>query len=159
MQGRSGQATVEFSLVIGFVLLLILGAIQTGLYAIERGNAVSATEAGVLTAVSGQGSPAGGPATYAVYDAVAPQLGTGLFGAKPRLQEPVGGVCPPLDTNGPAGTVFICSVYDAQTATVTVSVHGWVPALVPPGFGLSGGHGWALPIDLHQLAHVATFAP
>ena len=79
----NGQASVEFSLVIGLVLLLVLGAIQVGLYAIERSNAMSATEQGVLTAVSAQSSPAGNPASAtSVYNAIAPQLATGLVGAR-----------------------------------------------------------------------------
>lgn len=154
-----GQATVEFSLVIGLVLLMILGAIQVGLYAIERNNALSATEQGVLTAVSAQGSPAGGPATgNAVYSAVAPQLGSALFGAHAIQTDPVGGVCPALDQSWPTGEVHVCSVYDGAKGTVDVSVRGWVPAMVPPGFGMSGGRSGALALDIHEVAHVATFA-
>ncbi len=155
----NGQATVEFSLVIGLVLLMILGAIQVGLYAIERNNAMSATEQGVLTAVSAQSSPAGGPAdSNSVYNAVAPQLRSALFGAHPLHTDPVGGVCPALDKSWPTGEVHICSVYDAAKGTVDVSVRGWVPAMVPPGFGIGGGRSFALPIDIHEVAHVATFA-
>lgn len=155
----NGQASVEFSLVIGLVLLLVLGAIQVGLYAIERSNAMSATEQGVLTAVSAQSSPAGNPASAtSVYNAIAPQLATGLFGAHPIQQDPVGGTCPALDPSWPVGAVHVCSQFNAAAGTVDVSVRGWVPALVPPGFGISGGHSWALGLDIHEVAHVATFA-
>jgi Flp pilus assembly protein TadG len=155
----TGQATVEFSLVIGVVLLLILGAVQVGLYAIERNNALSATEQGVLTAVSAQSSPAGGPAAAgAVYTAIATQLNTGLFGAHAVRGESVNGVCPGLDPNWPIGEVHVCSQYDATAGTVTVSVRGWLPALVPPHFGISGGRDWALALDIHEVAHVATFS-
>lgn len=155
----SGQATVEFSLVIGLVLLMILGAIQVGLYAIERNNAMSATEQGVLTAVSAQGGPQGSPATSnSVYSAISPQLKTALFGAHPIQTDPVGGVCPALDPSWPVGEVHVCSAYDPAKGTVDVSVRGWVPAMVPPGFGISGGHSWALALDIHEVAHVATFA-
>jgi len=155
----NGQATVEFSLVIGLVLLLVLGAIQVGLYAIERNNAMSATEQGVLTAVSAQSSPAGNPASAtSVYNAIAPQLTTGLFGAHPVQQDAVAGRCPALDPSWPVGDVHVCSHYNATAGTVDVSVRGWVPAMVPPGFGISGGHSWALALDIHEVAHVATFA-
>lgn len=154
-----GQATVEFSLVIGLVLLMILGAVQVGLYAIERNNAMSATEQGVLTAVSAQTSPAGGPASStAVYAAVAPQLRSALFGARAIHADPVGGSCPALDKSWRIGEVHVCSVYDNAKGTVEVSVRGWVPAMMPPGFGISGGRAFALPIDIHEVAHVATFA-
>ena len=155
----SGQATVEFSLVIGLVLLMILGAIQVGLYAIERNNALSAAEQGVLTAVSAQGSPAGGPASgNSVYNAIAPQLKTALFGAHPIQSDPVGGTCPALDKSWPIGEVHVCSAYDPAKGTVDISVRGWVPAMVPPGFGISSGRSFALPLDIHEVAHVATFA-
>ena len=159
-RGVSGQATVEFSLVIGLVLLMILGAVQVGLYAIERNNAMSATEEGVLTAVSAENSPAGPPASSsAVYAAIAPQLDTALFGARSVHQDPVQGTCPALDPSWPVGEVRVCSEYDAALGTVEVSVRGWLPALVPPSFGIGGARAWALPLDIHEVAHVATFAP
>ncbi|MBJ7595972.1 MAG: pilus assembly protein [Candidatus Dormibacteraeota bacterium] len=155
----SGQATVEFGLVIGVVLLLILGAVQVGLYAVERNNALSATEQGVLTAVSAQSSPAGRPAAAeAVFTAISIQLDAGLFGAHAVRSDAVGGVCPALSPTWPVGEVHVCSQYNAATGTVTVSVRGWVPALVPPHFGISGGRDWALGLDLHEVAHVATFS-
>lgn len=156
---RRGQTTVEFSLVVGLVLLLLLGAVQVGLYAIERGDAVSADEAGVLAAVSAAGSPAGGPATAAVFDAVAPQLRSGLFGATPVRQDPVDGTCPTLSADWAVGRVFVCSAFNRAAGTVEVSVRGWVPALVPPGFGIGSTRLGALSIDIHQVAHVATFQP
>ena len=154
------QATVEFSLVFGLVLLMILGATQVGLYAIERNNAMSATEEGVLTAVSAQSSPAGPPATGdAVYGALAPQLSTALFGAHAVREQSLQGTCPALDPSWPVGEVRVCSVYDAARGTVDVTVRGWVPALVPPDFGIGSARAWALPLDIHEVAHVATFAP
>ncbi len=156
----SGQATVEFSLVIGLVLLMILGAAQVGLYAIERNNAMSATEEGVLTAVSAESSPAGPPASgNDVYAALAPQLSTALFGARSVHEQPVQGMCPRLDPSWPVGEVRVCSAYDAAHGTVDVTVRGWLPALVPPDFGIGSSRAWALALDIHEVAHVATFAP
>jgi len=154
-----GQAMVEFALVIALVVLMVLGAVQVGLYALERNNAMSATEAGVLAAVSAESSSAGHPATGAtVYKAIVPQLESALFGAHAVAQPPIGNRCPALANAWPVGDIHVCSAYDAASKTVEVCVRGWVPAMVPPGFGVSGGHAWALMLDIREVAHVATFA-
>lgn len=149
---------VEFALVIGVVLVLLLGVAQTGLYVVERSAAFDSAEAGVMAATQAANSPAGGPATLAVASVVQRPLDTGLIGARGASMSPIGGVCPALSSAWPVGTVFICAT-QATAGTVTVTVRGWVPALVPPGFGLVQTRTGALPLDITEVAHVATFAP
>lgn len=149
---------VEFALVIGLVLLLVLGVAQTGLYAVERSVAFDSDEAGVMAATQAASSPAGGPATQMVPGVVDSLLDRGLIGAHAALMTLTGGSCPALGSSWPVGTVYVCAS-QPTAGTVAVTVRGWVPALVPPGFGLSQVRAGALPLDVTEVAHVATFAP
>jgi hypothetical protein len=157
-RGEDAQAMVEFALVIGLVLLLILGVAQTGLYVVERSVAYDSDEAGVMAATEAAASPAGGPATDVVSQVVGRLLDRGLVGARAVPMTADGGSCPSLSQSWPVGTVYVCAVQPTPD-TVSVSVRGWVPGLVPPGFGLVQARVGALPIDITEVAHVATFAP
>jgi hypothetical protein len=149
---------VEFALVIGVVLVLVLGVAQTGLYVVERSVAYDAGEAGVMAATQAAASPGGGPAVGAVPGTVTAVLDRGLIGAHGAAQDGAGASCPTLSSNWPVGTVYVCA--SRSTAdTVTVTVRGWVPALVPPGFGLLQTRTGALPLDITEVAHAVTFAP
>jgi TadE-like protein len=157
----TGQATVEFGIVSGLVLLLLLGSTQIGLYALTRGTAVTAAERGIYVAVGAAGTPSGRPATAAVYLAIRAQLASGLVGATTSEMQPAHGSCPALGASWPIGTVYVCSVANPAANTVEVAIRGWVRAAVPPSFGL-GGSGWragALPIDVDDIVHTAVFAP
>ena len=149
---------VEFALVFALVLVLVLGVAQTGLYAVERSVAFDADEAGVMVATGAGSSAAGGPAMDAVASVVDPLLDRGLIGAQAVPMAPSGGACPSLSASWPVGTVYVCS-YQPTAGTVAVTVRGWVPALVPPGFGMSQNRIGALSLDITEVAHVATFAP
>lgn len=149
---------VEFALVIGFVLVLILGVLQTGLYVVERSVAFDAGEAGVMAATQAASSPAGAPATGAVPAVVTTVLDRGLIGAHGASLASVGTACPALSTSWPVGTVYVCATQPTAD-TVSVTVRGWVPALVPPSFGLAQLRAGALAVDVTEVAHVATFAP
>lgn len=155
---EDAQTMVEFALVIGVVLLLILGVAQTGLYVVERSVAYDAGEAGVMAATQAAPAPGGTPAVGAVPRTVTAVLDRGLIGAHGTAWSGSGGSCPTLSSSWPVGTVYVCA--SRSTAdTVTVTVRGWVPALVPPGFGLLQIRAGALPVDVTEVAHVATFAP
>jgi hypothetical protein len=158
-RGREdAQAMVEFALVFGLVMLLVLGVAQTGLYAVERSVAYDSAEAGVMAATGADSSPAGGPAMESVAGVVEPLLDRGLIGAQAAEMAPSGGTCPGLSESWPVGTVYVCS-YQPTPGTVAVTVRGWVAALVPVGFGLGESRFGALPLDILEVAHVATFAP
>ena len=155
----AGQTTVEFSLVVGVVLVLLLGSLQVGLYVLERSVAVTATEKGVRAAAAATGSPVDGPATGTVFSTVERPLSSGLIGAHSQWRDPVGGRCAALDDSWPVGVVYVCSVASSTAGTVEVAVRGWVPALVPPTFGLTSARGGALPLDFDAVVHTAVFAP
>lgn len=158
--GRNqGQAVVEFALVLGLVLLLLLGCAQIGLYALTRGTAITAAERGVYVAAGAAGGPAGPPATASVYKAISAQLRSGLVGGSPAPMAAAGTSCPALNASWPVGTVYVCSVADPAAGTVEVAVRGWVSALVPPGFGIGSWRTGALPIDVDDVVHSAVFAP
>jgi hypothetical protein len=158
-RSQAGQTTVEFSLVVGLVLLLLLGSLQVGLYVLERSVAVTATEKGVLAAAAAAGSPEGGAATGTVFSTVVRPLSAGLIGAHAQWRDPVDGQCPALDRSWPVGVVYICSVASPGAGIAEVAVRGWVPALVPPTFGLSSARAGALPLDFDDVVHTAVFAP
>lgn len=149
---------LEFALVIGVVLLLVLGVVQTGLYSVERSVAFDAGEAGVMAATQAATSPTGAVATSAVPGVVTRVLDRGLIGAHGAGQVSSGGGCPALSSSSPVGTVYVCA-WQPSADTVAVTVRGWVPALVPPGFGLAQLRAGALALDVTEVAHVATFAP
>lgn len=149
---------VEFALVIGFVLVLVLGVVQTGLYVVERSVAFDAGEAGVMAATQAASSPAGAPATGSVPVVVTKVLDRGLIGAHGAPMASSGSGCPALSSSWPVGTVYVCAAQPTAD-TVSVTVRGWVPALVPPSFGLAQLRAGALAVDVTEVAHVATFAP
>lgn len=157
-RGADAQAMVEFALVIALVLLLVLGVVQTGLYVVERSVAFDAGEAGVMAATEAAPSPAGSPATGAVPAVVTRVLNRGLLGAHGAALSSSAGACPHLSSSWPVGTVYVCATRPTSD-TVAVTVRGWVPALVPPSFGLAQLRTGALAIDVTEVAHVATFAP
>lgn len=150
---------VEFALVLGVVLVLLLGCAQVGLYALTRGTAITAAERGVYIAAGAAGGPTGPPATAAVYAGIRNQLQSGLVGATTAPIAAVGGSCPSLTSSWPVGVVYVCSAADPAAGTVEVAVRGWVSALVPPGFGLGSWRTGALAIDIDDVVHTAVFAP
>ena len=156
---EQGQAVVEFALVLGVVLLLLLGCAQVGLYALTRGTAVAAAERGVYVAAGALGTATGTPATAAVYTAIRDQLHSGLVGATTAPMAASDGACPTLAASWPVGVVYVCSTADAVHGTVEVAVRGWVSALVPPTFGLGSWRAGGLAVDVDDVVHTAVFAP
>ena len=117
---------VEFALVLGFVLVLVLGVVQTGLYVVERSVAFDAGEAGVMAATQAASSPAGAPATGSVPAVVAKVLDRGLIGAHGAPMASSGSGCPALSSSWPVGTVYVCAAQPTAD-TVLVTVRGGVP--------------------------------
>jgi TadE-like protein len=143
-----GQATVEFAMVAGVFLLLLLAAVSASVYTLQRSAAVTGVAAGARTAAGGTPSAAGTPdlpgATVAAARVVAPVM------AGTRLRQ----VPPPGDCRDlraiPRGEVDICATQAGDM--VTVRLRGR-PANTVPIPGLD----WSL--DLVAQAHAVTFAP
>lgn len=145
-----GQAMVEFAMVAGVFLLLLLAAVSASVYTLQRSAAVTGVAAGARTAAggtpsaNGAGTPDLAGATPAVARVVAPVM------AGTRLRE----VAPPGDCRDlrsiPRGEVDICATQAGDM--VTVRLRGR-PANAVPLPGLD----WSL--DLVAEAHAVTFAP
>src|SRR2546423_2664126 len=75
-----GQAMVEFAMVVGVFLLLLLGAVSASVYTVQRSAAVTAVAAGARIAaggtsrVPGAGTPDLAGATPAVSGVVGPVM-------------------------------------------------------------------------------------
>ena len=147
---ETGQAMVEFAIVMGFFLLCLLGAMSASIYTVQRAAAVTGVAAGARVAAGGTAGPAGAntPNLMGALPAVARVVTPVLFGTRVRQLQP-DRACPDLGAI-PAGEVDICA---AQAAgTVTVRLRGRPAASVPiPGLD------WSL--DLAAEVHSVTFAP
>jgi hypothetical protein len=78
----SGQALVEFAVVLPLFLLCLIGALDAGLWAVQTSAEVSAVEQAARIASSAGSSPTSetAPDTRAVTAAIAGQLKSALFG-------------------------------------------------------------------------------
>lgn len=157
MGDARGQATVEFSLVLSLVLAVILGLTQLALYAVETTAAKNAVALGGLVAASAVPGQPGTPATAAVDSAVETRARSALFGARVAQRAPVNGTCPALAPDDPVGVVYVCVAPLEGGHAADVTVRGWVPALVPPSFGLGSWRMGALPIDVHSYVKTLVF--
>jgi hypothetical protein len=137
-RGRQrAAALVEFALAWPITLLLVLGTVETAVWAAEAYAAREASLAGARA-----GSVAGATPKIAT-DVALRVLSASLIGAHPQAW------CPDRRTAPPA--VWVCAV-DLGTA-LEVDVGGAAPALVPlvPGGGL--------PIQVHVILQKEVFAP
>jgi Flp pilus assembly pilin Flp len=147
---ESGQAMVEFAMVIGLFLLCLLGAMSASLYTVQRAAAVTGVAAGARVAAGGTPGPAGAntPNPAGAMPAVARVVTPVLVGTRIRQLQP-DRACPGLSTI-PSGEVDICALQSA--GTVMVRLRGR-PATTVPIPGLD----WSL--DLVAEVHAVTFAP
>jgi hypothetical protein len=147
---ESGQALVEFAMVIGLFLLCLLGAMSAATYTVQRAAAVTGVAAGARVAASGSQGAAGAntPNLAGAPPAVARVVGPVLVGTRVRQLEPARD-CPPL-AGIPSGEVDVCAVQSG--GSVTVRLRGR-PATAVPIPGLD----WSL--DLAAEVHAVTFAP
>ena len=134
---QRAAALVEFALAWPITLLLVLGAVESAVWAAEAYAARAASLAGARA-----GSVAGGTPTVAS-DVALRVLSASLVGAHPRAW------CPDRLTAPP--TVWVCAI-DLGSA-MEVDVGGTAPALVP----LVAGGG--VPIDVHVVLQKEVFGP
>ena len=147
---ETGQATVEFAMVIGLFLLCLLGAMSASVYTVQRAAAVTAVAAGARVAAGGTSGPAGAntPNLTGAMPAAARVVTPVLVGTRIRQLQP-DRACPALGAI-PRGEVDICA--ERSAAAVAVRLRGR-PATAVPIPGLD----WSL--DLAAEVHAVTFAP
>jgi hypothetical protein len=146
----SGQAMVEFAMVVGAFLLLLLGAVTASVYTVQRAAAVTAVAAGAQVAASGTPGAAGAarPDLAGALTVVARVVSPVLRGTRLRSLPP-GRPCPELATV-PRGQVDLCAT--TAGGMVTVRLRG------TPADSISfPGLDWSL--DLMAEVHVVTFEP
>ena len=175
------QATVEFAFVAPLFLLCFLGAVDSGLWALQNAASVSAVEAAARAAASAGGGPLANaaPDARAITAVVDARLRQSLFATRivawqsgcpasaADVQAAFGprvvAVCvvehrPPACTTPPPGVPAPYPPYCSDTPTITVRIAGYVAALVPPGFG-PAAQGGELPEDVAATTHTLRFAP
>jgi hypothetical protein len=127
---QRGQSLVEFALTIGSFLLVLFGALSTGLYAVQRSAAVTAAAAGVRAAASARSDSANDPDLASAAPLVADRLRPVLFGSTLTTKAP-GEPCDPLGAI-PTGQLQVCTTLDpADDSMVLVIVRGRPLDLVP----------------------------
>ena len=127
---QRGQSLVEFAFTIGTFLLVLFGALSTGLYAVQRSAAVTAAAAGVRAAASAQSDSANDPDLAAAGPLVSDKLRPVLFGTG-LATRPAGTPCDALDAI-PRGQLQVCATLDpADASMVLVVVRGKPLALLP----------------------------
>jgi TadE-like protein len=147
--GESGQAMVEFAMVVGLFLMCLLGAMSASLYTVQRAAAVTGVAAGARVAAGGTPAPGGAntPDLAGAVPAVARVVAPVLLGTRIRQLRPDRD-CPALAAI-PSDEVDICAARSANV--VTVRLRGR-PATGVPIPGLD----WSL--DLAAEVHAVTFA-
>jgi TadE-like protein len=141
---------VEFSMIVGVFLLLLLGAVSASVYTVQRSAAVTAVAAGARVAAGGSAGAAGAgtPNLAAATPAVAQVIAPLMVGTRVD-QVPPPGDCREMRAI-PRGEVDVCATRDG--GMITVRLRGWPASAVPvPGLD------WSL--DLAAQAHAVTFAP
>lgn len=138
---------VEFAMVVGVFLLLLLAAVSASVYTLQRSAAVTGVAAGARTA-AGAGPDAGTPDLAGATPAVARVIAPVMTGSRVREVRPPGD-CRDLAAI-PRGEIDICATQVDDM--VAVRLRGR-PATAVPIPGLD----WSL--DLAAQVHAVTFAP
>ena len=150
---RNGGVTmVEFALVLPLLLAIVLGVIEAHLYWSAAAMADHAASIGVLAAAGASPEHPDQPDVDGAYRIAAGLIQTvdlkaarlapiagGTATARKVCPSPSDGCCPPPDDRWPIGVIYVCLLPLPQDTAVSVTVEGWIPAYVPPTFGLKVG--------------------
>jgi hypothetical protein len=155
----SGQALVEFSLVVGAFLVVLLGAVSASIYTVERIAAVTAVAAGArAAATAASASNPNAPDLQAAQPAIQSVAGNAMFGTNILYSYVgAGATCP---VPGGQGTVRVCigpahDPNDPPGVNDMVAVHMvGAPRNPVPTFGIFS---WS--IDVEVQVHQVTFLP
>jgi hypothetical protein len=167
--GARAQATLEFALVFGLFLMMLMTILDAWFWVLETDAAVAAVEQGVGVALAAYGSPLSPTtAVQAVYGEVAPALtpsmpGTSVedwYATSWRSQIP-STRCPTADEvadHEGVGHVVVCAADDGA-GHVIVSVTGYASSMIPPAFGVFNWRGGGLPVAEEAAVDAGTYAP
>jgi hypothetical protein len=168
-RGREAQATLEFALVFGPFLLMLMAILDSWFWVLETDAAVSAVEQGVGVVLAAYGSPLSRTtAVQAVYSEVAPALKPAMPGTTVedwyatgwRSQTPSSRWPTALEVTDHEGVghVIVCATDDGA-GHVIVSVTGYASSMVPPAFGVFNWRGGGLPVAEEAFVDSGTYAP
>jgi hypothetical protein len=168
-RGREGQATLEFALVFGLFLLMLMAIMDSWFWVVETDAAVSAVEQGVGVALAANGSPLSTTSgVRAVYADVAPALRPAMTGTAVEDWYATGWRsdipatrCPTADEvadHEGVGHVIVCATDDGA-GHVIVSVSGYASSMIPPAFGPFDWRGGGLPVSEESAVASGTYAP
>lgn len=161
---QGGQTMVEFALVLPLLMLLLLGLIQAHLYWTESSAVDHAAALGVLAAAGASPEHADQPDISGAYRIAAGQIEAADLHVSPLnpvtpTPDSAESVCPPPSDQWPTGIIYICIVSLPTEHAVRFTAEGWVPAYVPPTFGLKAGwRAGALLISSSHYLHATYFA-
>jgi Flp pilus assembly protein TadG len=154
----SGQAMVEFSMVIGVFLMALFAAVSASLYTVQRSAAVTAVAAGARAAASAQPGDPNSPDLAAAGDAVRRVTAHSMFGTRVDVQQLAAGDHCESHQPGGAGAVVVC-VQRVSSGTGAgldmVSVRMLGKPSNPVGIPLYGVFAWKL--DVAASVHQVTF--
>jgi len=140
-----GQTMVEFALVLPFLMLVVFGDVEAHLYESAAAAVDHAASLGVLAAAGASPEHPDQPDISGAYRIAAGQIEAAdlkVVQLDPVPQSPGSPtqVCPSPSDRWPTGVMYVCVLWLPQEHAVRVTAEGWLPAFVPPNFGLR--HGW-----------------
>ena len=157
--GLRGQAMVEFALVLPFLLLVGLGEVEAHLYWSQAAMADHAASLGVLAAAGASPEHPDQPDVDGAYQIAAAKIESADLRASrmdpvPAAPGSATKVCPALSDQWPIGVIYVCVLSLPSEHAVNVTAEGWVPAPVPPTFGLRlGWRAGALSVTASHYLH------
>lgn len=155
---------VEFALVLPFLLMVVIGEVEAHLYWSAASAVDHAASLGVLAAAGASPEHPDRPDVGGAYRIAAGQIAAADLRVAPLdpVAEAPGSttqVCPPPSDNWPTGVMYVCVLSLPEEHAVRVTVEGWLPAFVPPNFGVRvGWRAGALLITSSHYLHATYFA-
>jgi Flp pilus assembly protein TadG len=143
---------VEFAVVAPLFFFILLFALASGFYTLERASAVNATTAGARIAAGAQATDLNRPALVQARDEALRLLSSSMPGTTLSVPPGRADPCPDLATI-PAATVFVCASEETSDS-IRVEVVGRPASFIAPQAG-----GLSVPLEVYAIAHTAVFKP
>lgn len=153
---------VEFALVFGLFLAMLLAIVDSWVWCIESGAADAAVEQAIGIALA---APPGAPLSVTgdiagVFPSTRGLLAQAMFATRVERWSGSRG-CPASAAEAEpvgAGRIYVCAAGDGA-GHVTVTVAGYAASLVPPGLSLLGVRAGGLPIFESASVTAGTYTP